>query len=225
MAGTAAVLATVEGVLLQVRAGGLRGGPVRDPLVLLLGGLCLTVASEVLRAGSASPAYADAVALTAYPFFIAGLVRLTRTRLKEGALDTLLLAAIIPARGAGVRLAAARRRDRPLVLARGASSRWRTAVFLVVDVLAVTIIARLAVTFRGKPVAYQLLLGAAGCLLGAHVSRAVGGITGLVPAPIGSQTLLIVGFALFGAAALHPSLRRTDARTRVVMLGRWHVAC
>ena len=60
------MLATVEGVLLQVRAGGLRGGPVRDPLVLLLGGLCLTVASEVLRAaGSASPSYADAVALTA----------------------------------------------------------------------------------------------------------------------------------------------------------------
>ena len=223
VAGTAAVLATVEGVLLQVRAGGLRGGPLRDPLVLLLGGLCLTVASEVLRAGSASPAYADAVALTAYPFFIAGLVRLTRTRLKEGALDTLLLAAIIPA----VVLAFA---WLPLADAIGRWSShevqqsWRTAVFLVVDVLAVTIIARLAVTFRGKPVAYQLLLGAAGCLLGAHVSRAVGGITGLVPAPIGSHTLLIVGFALFGAAALHPSLRRTDARTRVVMLGRWHVA-
>ena len=224
MAGVAAVLAAAEGVLLQVRAGGLRGGVARDPLVLLLGGLCLTVASEVLRSsGSAAPGYSDAVALTAYPFFLAGLVRLTRTRLKEGALDTLLLAAIIPA----VVLAFA---WLPLADAIGRWSSheveksWRTAAFLVVDVLAVTIIARLAVTFRGKPMAYQLLVGAAGCFLGAHVSRAVGEITRLVPAPLGSQTLLIVGFALFAAAALHPSLRRADARTRVVMLGRWHVS-
>jgi diguanylate cyclase (GGDEF)-like protein len=224
LAGVVAVPATAEGVLLQVRAGGLRGGPFRDPLVLLGIGLCLTVASEVLRAAeSASNGYAEGVALTAYPFLIAGLVRLTRTRLKEGALDTLLLAAIVPA----VVLALA---WLPLADAIGRWSEhdldaasWRTGIFLVVDVLAVAIIARLAVTFRGKPAAYQLLLGSAGCLLGAHVSRAVASITDLVPAPLGSQTLLIAGFALFGAAALHPSLRRVDARTRIVMLGRWHV--
>jgi diguanylate cyclase (GGDEF)-like protein len=227
VAGLLAVLAVAEGVMLQVRAGGLRGGPARDPLVLLGLGLCLTVASEVVRAaGTVSAARADAVALLAYPFLIAGLVRLTRTRLKEGALDTLLLAAIIPAVVLGFAwlplseaIAGWSHHD----VRGGLQGSWQTGAFLVVDVLAVTIIARLAVTFRGKPVAYQLLVGASGCLLGAHVSRAVSGITGLVPAPLGSQTLLIVGFALFGAAALHPSIRRADARTRVVMLGRWHV--
>ena len=173
--------------------------------------------------GSAAPGYSDAVALTAYPFFLAGLVRLTRTRLKEGALDTLLLAAIIPAVvlafawlpladaiGAGRPTRSRSRGGRP---PSSSSTCWRSRSS-----------PALAVTFRGKPMAYQLLVGAAGCFLGAHVSRAVGEITRLVPAPLGSQTLLIVGFALFGAAALHPSLRRTDARTRVVMLGRWHVS-
>ena len=93
------------------------------------------------------------------------------------------------------------------------------------DALAVAVIARLAVMFRGRPIAYQFLLGAAACMLGAHVSRAVSEVTEVIPSPLGSQTLLVAGFALFGAAALHPSIRRgRGQRTRVVTVGRTHVA-
>ena len=89
-------------------------------------------------------------------------------------------------------------------------------LFLAVDALAVAVIARLAVMFRGRPIAYQFLLGAAACMLGAHVSRAVSEITEVIPAPLGSQTLMVAAFALFGASALHPSIRRgRGLRTRV----------
>jgi hypothetical protein len=225
VAGLLAVVAVAEGSLAQLRVDGLRGGLVREPLVLVGVGLCLTVAGEVLRADAAtSMAYTDGVSLAAYPFFVAGMVRLTRVRLKEGAVDTLLVAAIAPASICAFAWL-------PLVEAIGqwsdhaVDTAWRLPLFLAVDVLAVAIIARLAVMFRGRPIAYQFLLGASACLLGAHVSRAVSEITHVLPAPLGSQTLLVAGFTLFGAAALHPSIRRgRGQRTRVVTIGRVHVA-
>ena len=53
VAGVLAVVAVVEGSLAQLRRDGLRGGLVREPLVLIGLGLCLTVAAEALR--SAGP--------------------------------------------------------------------------------------------------------------------------------------------------------------------------
>ena len=225
VAGVCAVVAVVEGSLVQLRRDGLRGGLAREPLVLIGLGLCLTVAAEALRSADlSSPTYADGVALSAYPFLIAGMVRLTRSRLKEGAVDTLLIAAIAPAAVFAFAWL-------PLVDAiahwtdHGSEQSWRVPILLGVDALAVAVIARLAVMFRGRPIAYQFLLGAAACMLGAHVSRAVSEITEVVPAPLGSQTLLVASFALFGAAALHPSIRRgRGVRTRVVTVGRLHVA-
>ena len=225
VAGALAVVAVVEGSLAQLRGDGLRGGLVREPLVLIGVGLCLTVAGEALRAAdTASLAYVDGVSLSAYPFLIAGMVRLTRSRLKEGAIDTLLIAAIAPAAVFAFAWL-------PLLEAigrwteNGNEHSWRVPLFLAVDALAVAVIARLAVMFRGRPIAYQFLLGAAACMLGAHVSRAVSEVTEVVPSPLGSQTLLVAGFALFGAAALHPSIRRgRGQRTRVVTVGRAHVA-
>ena len=98
-------------------------------------------------------------------------------------------------------------------------------MFLTVDVLAVAIVARLAVFFRGKPVAYQLLLGALTCLLGAHISRTAAYLTDMVPAPFGSQSLMLLGFGLIAAASLHPSMRRATrmGRARSVPVGRGHL--
>ncbi|MBA2769615.1 MAG: EAL domain-containing protein, partial [Sporichthyaceae bacterium] len=225
IAGVLAVLAMAEGSLAQLRSDGLRGGLVREPLVLIGAGLCLTVAGEALQvSGLSSEAYADGVSLAAYPFVIAGLVRMTRGRLKEGALDTLLVAAIAPAALCAFLWL-------PLVEAVGrwtaqaGNTSWQIPLFLSVDALAVAIIARLAVTFRGRPIAYQFLLGASTFMMGAHISRSVSEVTQVVPASLGSQTLLVVAFGLFGAAALHPSIRRgRGVRTRVVTVGRFHVA-
>ena len=225
VAGVLAVVAVVEGSLIQLRRDGLRGGLTREPLVLIGLGLCLTVAGEAVRAADLSSlAYADGVSLSAYPFLVAGMVRLTRSRLKEGAIDTLLIAAIAPAAVFAFAWL-------PLIDAiahwtrHGSGQSWRVPLFLAVDALAVAVIARLAVMFRGRPIAYQFLLGAAACMLGAHVSRAVSEITEVIPAPLGSQTLMVASFALFGASALHPSIRRgRGMRTRVVTVGRLHVA-
>ncbi len=196
-----------------------------QPVTLILFGLALIVFSELMHAlGAGFLSYADALAMLSYPPLIAGLIRLTQARFRESALDTLLVAAIVPASLAVFAWL-------PLVEAiqhwvpGGNQHTWTAAVFLTVDVLAVAIVARLAVFFRGKPVAYQLLLGALACLLGAHLSRNVAALTDMVPAPFGSQTLMLLGFGLVAAAALHPSMRRATriGRARPVPMGRGHL--
>ena len=208
-----------------VTAEGSATSALRHPWSLIGIGILLMTVGETLHAlGAGVPSYADAIALASYPPLIAGLVRLTRARFRESTLDTLLVAAIVPAAlGAFAWL--------PLV---EAIQRWvpgadrqafLASVFLAVDALALAIIARLTVFFRGKPVSYQLLLGAFACSLGAHVSRTVAAITGLVPAPLGSQTLMLLCFGLVAGAALHPSMSWAvrAGRARAVSIGTGHL--
>ena len=198
---------------------------VSQPISLILVGVGLIVCSELLHAlGAGFLSYADALALLSYPPLIAGLIRLTQARFRESALDTLLVAAIVPASlgvFAWLPMVEAIHRWVP----GGNQHTWTAAVFLAVDVLAVAIVARLAVFFRGKPVAYQLLLGALTCLLGAHISRTAAYLTDMVPAPFGSQSLMLLGFGLIAAASLHPSMRRATrmGRARSVPVGRGHL--
>jgi len=198
---------------------------ISQPITLILFGVGLIVCSELMHAlGADFLSYADALAMLAYPPLIAGLIRLTQARFRESALDTLLVAAIVPASlGVFAWLPLVEAIDR--WVPGGNHQTWTAAVFLTVDVLAVAIVARLAVFFRGKPVAYQLLLGALTCLLGAHLSRSVAALTDMVPAPFGSQTLMLLGFGLVAAAALHPSMRRATraGRARSVPVGRGHL--
>ena len=220
--GVIALAAVVEAVFAERR----QQRVLAQPLTLIGIGLSFVVAGELLHAGWTSLlSYADAVTLLSYPPLVAGLLRLTRARLRESALDTLLVAAIVPASlgvFAWLPMAEAIQRWVP----GGNGQTWTAAVLLSVDVLAIAIIARLAMFFRGKPVAYQLLLGAFTCLLGAHVSRIVASLSGLVPAPLGSQTLMLLAFGLIAAAALHPSMRRATraGRARSVPVGRGHLA-
>jgi diguanylate cyclase (GGDEF)-like protein len=216
--GLLAVGTIVEGLSLgrPARLGKL----FREPMALVGLGLTFTVAGETMHAfGATFPSAADTVALSMYPLVIIGLLRLTRTRIRERMLDTLLVAAIFPA-------AAGAFAWMPLVelmtkWVPGAHQQaWVTVAFLVVDALAMAMVGRLALLFRGRPVAFQLLLGAFGCLLGAHVSRAAATVTDVIPAPFGSQTLLLVGFALVAGAAVHPSLRgRSGPSARPAPLG------
>ena len=208
-------------------AGGRRGADRRlpsSPFVLLSAGLVLTVVSEVLgAAGGSAHGRMEPVALSAYPFLVAGLVALNRTRVREHAVDTLLVAAIGPSAVVAFGWL-------PLVEAverwagTSADSSWASWLVLSVDALAVAIVMRLAVLFRGRPVAYQMLLGAMACMLGAHIARAIGSAIGLAPAPLGSQALLLISFALVAGASLHPSMTPpTTMRTRADSIGRGHV--
>ncbi len=210
----------------SIRTGGRRADRHRfrggHPLALISAGLWLTVAGEVLHAGGAGyPSYADAVGLCAYPFVVLGLLRIVRARVMERAVDTLLIAAIVPAAlGAFGWI--------PLVESwsgHGAAGQaWVAVAFLVVDALAFAMVARLTVLFRARPVADRLLLAAFAALLGAHVSRAAATATDVVPAPFGSQTLLLVAFGLLAAAALHPSLLPSmSVSKRPPSIGRGHV--
>jgi diguanylate cyclase (GGDEF)-like protein len=222
--GLAAVVAAAWPVLTQRRIAG--GARSRHPLALISSGLWLTVLGEMLHAaGAGYPSYADALELAAYPVIILGLLRLVRARLSERPLDTLLVAAIVPtAFGAFAWMPLVSALTRWVPGAHKAA--WMTVAFLVVDALALAMLARLTVMFRGRPLSYQLLLAAFGALLGAHVSRAAATITSVMPAPFGSQTLMLAAFGLIAAAALHPSLLPAAARMRPrpAPIGRWHIA-
>lgn len=206
------------------RGQGPRGALARHPFVLLSAGLALTVVSEVLSAvGGSSAGFAQPTALSAYPFLIAGLVALNGTRVREHAVDTVLVAAIAPSALFAFGWL-------PLVEAverwagTSGETSWAAWSMLGVDALAVAIIARLALLFRGRPVAYQMLLAAMACMLGAHIARAVGVTIGLAPAPFGAQAMLLISFALMAGASLHPSMRPASAaKTRADSIGRPHL--
>jgi diguanylate cyclase (GGDEF)-like protein len=212
--GAVTVAAAGYGLAIDWQLRGL-GAALRHPMTMISAGLGLIVTGEALHAaGEPFPSSADVVSLAAYPLLLLGLVRLTRVRLREHPLDTLLVAAVAP-----VTLAAFGWLPLLSTLDRWMPDRgrpaWPSIAFLVVDGLAVAIVGRLTLLFRGKPIGYQFLLGAFAALLGAHLSRAAASVTDVVPAPFGSQTLLLVGFGLVGGAVLHPSLRqhgRTLAR-------------
>ena len=220
--GGAAALTALLGAALRARRRD-RGG-VSHAFVLLAAGLALTVVSELLAAaGGPQVRFGTPVALSAYPFLLAGLVALNGTRVHEHAIDTLLVAAIVPsAIFAFGWLPMVEAVERWAGSSGGAG--WEAWLLLAVGALAVAVIARLAVLFRGRPVAYQMLLGAMACLLGAHLARVIAATTRLVPAPFGTQALLLVGFALMAGACLHPSVRPlTAVKTRADSIGHGHL--
>jgi diguanylate cyclase (GGDEF)-like protein len=196
----------------------------RHPFVCLSAGLSLTIGSEVLVAiGSSATDFVIPVALAAYPFLIAGLVVLHGGRVREDALDTVLVAAIVPSTLFAFGWLPLMEAVQHWAGSDGQTS-WSSWLLLSVDALAVAIIARLAVLFRGKPVAFQMLLAAMGCMLGAHIARVIGVATGSAPAPYGSQSLLLVSFALMAGAALHPSMRLGGVtKTRADAIGIPHL--
>lgn len=209
------VLWTVgEAVGAAAEQGGLRS-MVRQPVALISAGALFTAAGETMHAlGAGYPSMADVIELGGYPFFIAGLLRLTRSRIRERAVDTVLIAAIVPVTLGAFAWA-------PFVsavdgwLPHTHHQPWLAVAFLAVDGLSIAMIGRLAVLFRGKPVAYQLLLASFACPLGAHLARSLATVTAVVPSPFGVQSLLIVGFGLLGAAALHPSFKPPAGAPRV----------
>ena len=204
---------------------GVGGGLGRHPFVLLAAGLSLTICSEGLAAvaGSTASDWVNPIALAAYPFLIAGLVVLNASRVREEALDTVLVAAIVPSTLFAFGWMPLTEQVQRWTGSEGQAS-WTSWLLLAVDTLAVAIVARLAVLFRGKPIAYQMLLVAMACMLGAHIARVIGVATGAAPAPFGAQALMLVSFAMTAGASLHPSMRVGGAtRTRVDSIGRTHL--
>jgi diguanylate cyclase (GGDEF)-like protein len=223
LGGVLTMLAIASGVARDWERWGFRTVR-RHPLTLIGASLAFIVAGEVLHAtGAEFPSTADAVSMTAYPLVLVGLLRLTRARISERPLDTLLVAAIVPVSlivFGWLPLTDALQQWVP-VTHRGS---WLPATFLAVDALAIAMTARLALMFRGKPIGYHLLLGAFAAMLGAHTARAASALTDTVAAPVGTQSLLLLGFGLMGTAALHPSLRLgTTFRARPLPLGRAHL--
>src|SRR5437868_5752140 len=76
-------------------------------------------------------------------------------------------------------------------------------VFPLLDLLLMSIVTRLLLFSRDRPAAYNLLLVGLFSLGVAHTAR-VASILGFGPSSAGMGALCIVGYGLWGSAALHP---------------------
>ncbi|MFP5376166.1 MAG: putative bifunctional diguanylate cyclase/phosphodiesterase, partial [Acidimicrobiia bacterium] len=211
VAGLVAV-GVVAGVARRRRAAALEEGAAarRDRWWLVGAGLAALVGREAVHALGPDlvlRSAGDVIAIVSYPSVIVGLLRMTGERLRERALDTLLLAAVVPL-ALGVLAAVLLLDGAP---APGGSVRVSLGIALLcADALAVALTARLTLVTQGRAVPGRHLLVAFSCLLGADVARAAAVVTGLEAEPFGSRVLVVVAYGLVAAAALHDSSPRVD---------------
>ncbi|HLF40004.1 MAG TPA: EAL domain-containing protein [Acidimicrobiia bacterium] len=210
IAGFVAVAGTLAGVVLYRRPDlrSREAGRV-EPWLLIAGGVAVqAVTSAGTRIGTvpgASPTVLDILALTAYPLFTIGLLRLLSGRLPDREADVLVQAGLV-ATVFGLAMWAA-----------VSPERLHNDVHLVVavvsialpalDLLLLTISIRLLLLPGERIFVYRGVALAVLYLFGAHVASALGAVSNwAVPADI-ITVLLVCSFAFWAFGALHPSMR------------------
>ncbi len=199
--GAAGLVAVAVGVLVHRRVVD-RG--VLDPLLVMGVGIAVLALTGVGTAGGSRVTWATAAVLIAYPPLGRGLLRLFAARL-SGRNSDVLVQAGLAALAVGVTLSILTTGTRVpaphLLLAIVAAS---------LDAALLTVAVRLLLLPGERVLTYRCLVVAFGCLLCAHlaaVTALVWGHGGVRPV----VTLLATApFLLFGAAALHPSVKRLD---------------
>jgi signal transduction histidine kinase len=192
------------------------------PWYLLLAGQVLNLLGDLafywlhLVVGSdAYPSVADVLYLAHYPFVIAGLVALVRSRTPGSDRVSLNDAAII---ATSVGVLAWVFLVEPAVLADGMPMQVRivSAAYPVMDLLALAAATRLVVGVGLRPPAYWLLLLSLLVLLATDTAYASMQLHGLYEFDSLGGRLLDAGwlasYLLLGAAALHPSMRSLTER-------------
>jgi signal transduction histidine kinase len=171
------------------------------------------------------PSIADVFYLAAYPFLMAGLLRLIRSR-SPGADRASLLDALVVTVGLGVVswvfLVGPLAHSPDLTLA----ERVVSMAYPIMDVLLLATVVRLVVDRGPRPPAFWVLCCGVGALLITDtlysiIQLTAGYHTGS-PIDLGWMTW----YACWGAAALHPTMNglAEPAPTREVRLGRWRLA-
>ncbi|MGQ0521590.1 MAG: putative bifunctional diguanylate cyclase/phosphodiesterase [Actinomycetota bacterium] len=226
--GLAGVVATLVGVR--------RHRPeYRTPWYLFAAGLALFLAGDgffyfykvVRHVDRPFPSVADACYLASYPLLAGGLLLLLRRRTPGGDRTSLIDASII-ATASGVLawvylMAPSLAGSTPLL------ERLISMSYPLMDLVLLAVAARSALGAGSRRPAYHLLGGAVVCLLGADIAYAVIQLTGSFDVGSPFDAGWMGFYVLWGAAALHPSMRTLSApapvtearfgRARLVLLG------
>jgi diguanylate cyclase (GGDEF)-like protein len=174
----------------------------------------LTYASEYLADGFEEPEPSDVLYLSAYPLLALALLTFVRRRTPEWDAPSALDAAIV-AVSAG--LACWVFLIEPLAMDPESSGVGRVvqSLYPMLDVMLVVIAVRMILGTGVRTVSFGLLIGSIALLLAADTVYAALSVQGLDDFVSPLDALWMGSYALMGAAALHPSMRRMDERSGV----------
>lgn len=182
-------------------------------LALVAGDLIFNSYEQVLGVEAPFPSLADVFYLAGPPLIVSGLIVLIRARHPGSGRETLLDAAIVAA-GFGllswVFLMAPYARDAELTQ----PERLVSIAYPLMDVLMLAVSARLLVTRGGRTPSFVLLASSLVAFLVADVGYAFMTIQGTYYSGAWIDAGWLISYALFGAAALHPSMKTLSAPAR-----------
>jgi diguanylate cyclase len=204
----------------------------RLPWILMAGGQGLFVAGDLLWnwyeaiGESPFPSLADALYLAGYPFIALGLFLLIRRRLGDGDRGGLLDAAILTTAAAILSWTFLMQ---PQVAATDvdALSLSITLAYPIADLILIGVAMGLLATAGARTPSFGMLALSLGCVLVADQIYAIQTLNGTYVSGSSLDSLYLVAYVLFGASALHPSMRRlTDPHpVPVTWLGPVRLAC
>jgi two-component system cell cycle response regulator len=182
--------------------------------VLFAAGEALSYASEYLAGGFEEPAPSDVLYLGAYPLLALALLTFVRRRTPEWDAPSALDATIV-AVSAG--LASWVFVIQPLATDPDASAVGRVvqSLYPMLDLMLVVIAVRMILGTGARTFSFMLLMTSVALLLAADSVYAVLSVQGLDEFVSPLDALWMASYALMGAAALHPSMRRMDERSGV----------
>ena len=153
------------------------------------------------------PSLADVLYLAGYPFIAFGLLLLIRRRLGDGDRGGLLDAAILTTAAAILSWTFL---IQPQVAGTGLNplELGITLAYPIGDLILIGVAMGLLVTPGARTPSFLLLAASLGCLLVADQIYAVQNLDGTYVSGSAVDALYLASYVLFGAAALHPSMRR-----------------
>lgn len=168
------------------------------------------------------PSLADVFWLALYPLLIAGIAIIIRRRSSRGDWAALVDATTITT---GLGLLCWVFLIRPSVLGEADSMIARVVViaYPVADVVVLAMVVRLLIGAGTRSASFTLLVSSVIALLAGDIGWAVTYQLGGPPAYVRDHLLdmtLLVAYALFGAAALHPSVRDVGEETQTTAIAR-----
>jgi diguanylate cyclase (GGDEF)-like protein len=206
------------------------------PWYLIAGGLFAHSTGIVVEAvltkvmhSTAFPSLADVFWLALYPLLIGGIAMIIRRRSGRGDWAALVDATTITT---GLGLLCWVFLIRPAVLEEADSMIGRVVViaYPIADVVVLAMVVRLLIGTGNRSTSFALLVSAVIALLAGDIGWAVTYQLGAGPAYLRDHLLdmtLLVAYALFGAAALHPSVREVGEEaqtTSIARLSPWMLA-
>jgi diguanylate cyclase (GGDEF)-like protein len=204
----------------------------RVPWVLMAAGQGLFVAGDImwnwyeLIGEDPFPSLADVLYLAGYPLIALGLFLLIRRRIGDGDRGGLLDAAILTAAAAVLSWTFLMR---PQVVGTEVDllSLSITLAYPIADLILIGVAMGLLTTPGARTSAFLMLGASLGCMLVADQFYALQTLDGTYVSGSALDTLYLVAYVLFGASALHPSMRRlTDPHpVPVTWLGPVRLVC